>query len=962
MLCSSFGWHAPSSFCRRSATKGRRNSLRAAVLRMVSHQEENSGARTSKGYAKREERAIPSKVFYAKQRRDGGKNGKSDSRQQKFTTNVPTKRFNQRLDGMAKSIRPNNKREGIEIVNRMEKLVFDTMKEWEDTVANLQDLSDVIRPETKTFNILINAFGRSAYPDSALRAEQILSNMFKMQETHGYPHLAPDSFSFTAVISALSRWANRSRKNAREAAVRAMQLLSRMESMAEGGNRHVAPTAVTFNTVLDVLSKTGNMQDAKRAEALVERMQQLYDDRRNANARPSVISYNACMKAYARCAANGAEDAPDRAEELLQHMKNTGINADRITYTTLIDCYAKAATTRPGAAVRAEEILRDMTHLYAVSGNDAIRPDYLSYSAVIGAWARTATPDAASRANSLLVQMEALHAAGADGGISLAPSTVTYNSVLNAFARSGHPDAAQQAWDLLIKMQTLSKLEDRNVKCDTITFSTVIDAIAKTRADPERAEELFFRMEKQYEDTGDESFRPNSISLSSAVNAWAKSDRPDAASRALSFLDKAERIAYLRPNAIVYSTLLECLAKSRSRSAAKAAEDVLVRMERLYREGKKEARPDAAAYANLINAYTKSGHPNTTRRAMDLLNEAERQYSNGNEAMKPTLLLYSAVLQALAKSATIEGAENAEALLRRKLYFRSRPKMTTVCFNAVIDAHARSGGPDAAEKAEAILNEMIRRFEQGDIEVKPSVRSFNAVCLAWKNTKNDAKAPKRAEAVLKKMNDMYRASGDTSYKPDICTINTIIGSWSNMGTKEAAEKAMAFLLYAEGRQAVGDETMFPDRITFRTCVEAWAKSGDETALKKAMEVAKRMEASPYKPDLYTLHSLMMAYNSVHNSGEPQPPWRSSSKARAAEKYLITLLAAHEAGRADSDLVFLAYDIIIRAYEKNGSEKATNRAGELRNLKDEFCDTLKKKDGYDAVDRNKWNLSRRFRKT
>lgn len=864
---------------------------------------------------------------------------------------------------MGRSISSKHMKERIAIADEVEHLVFDALANWEKVSINntkVIDLSTVVRPETKTFNILINAIGRSSYLDSASRAEGVLRTMFDLEKAN-YTHIAPDSYTFTAVCGAWSRYANRSSRKARDAATNVMTLLLQMERLADQGNTVAKPTEVTYNTVLDVLSKTGRAKDAERGEQLLMKMEDISSD-----IKPSNITYNACLKAWAKCASRDVADAPDRAEALLEKMVDRGVEPDKITYTTIIDCWAKAAPNRPGAAERAEEILRTMTHIAAIDGKDEVRPDYWAYSAVIQAWARSPTPDAATRAKSLLLQMEALHSlAQAGQGIDIAPNTITYNTVLSAIARSGQTDAVQQAWDLLAKMEQLNKQGDRDVTIDTFTYTSLIDAMAKSNADPEEAEDLFFRMEEQYRATGDDSCRPNSVTLSSVCNAWARSGRSDAASRTLSLLDRAEKIDHLRPNAIVYSTLLDCLAKSRSKASTRAAEGVLDRMERLHQGGKDEARPDAAAYANLINCYTKSEHPGASRRALELLQDAERQYEKGNSSMKPTQLLYSAVLQALAKTSSVEGAEKAEELLRRKLYVRARPKMTTIHFNAVIDGWARAGVKHGPEKAESILDEMIRRFDQDDIEVKPSTRSFNAVMLAWKNSKDPA-APKRAEAVLKRMNEMYTQSGDGALKPDIVTINTLIGAWANQHTVEAAEKTNLFLLYAEGRQAVGDHLMAPNRITFRICIDAWIRSGDENALRKVLDITRRMEASSHKPDMYTLQQIMTLVNSSSTKSKPMPsPAHAHAKngtaaEKQAESFLANILKEHKECRVDGDLIELAYSILIRAYEGNEClENAKERAKELRQEREAF--QKQQRGDLDSANENAklWNLSRKF---
>ena len=257
---------------------------------------------------------------------------------------------------MGRSISSKNMKERIAIADEVEQLVFDALATWEKASLNntkVIDLSTVVRPETKTFNILINAIGRSSYLDSASRAEGVLRTMFDLEKASNYTHIAPDSYTFTGVIGAWSKYANRSSRKARDAATNVMALLSQMERLAERGNAAVKPTEVTYNTVLDVLSKTGSAKDAERGEQLLTRMEDV-----SSEVKPSNITYNACLKAWAKCASRDVVDAPDRAEALLKKMMSRGVEPDKITYTTLIDCWAKAAPNRPGAAERAEEILR----------------------------------------------------------------------------------------------------------------------------------------------------------------------------------------------------------------------------------------------------------------------------------------------------------------------------------------------------------------------------------------------------------------------------------------------------------------------------------------------------------------------------------------------------------------------------------------------------------------------------
>jgi chorismate mutase len=84
--------------------------------------------------------------------------------------------------------------------------------------------------------------------------------------------------------------------------------------------------------------------------------------------------------------------------------------------------------------------------------------------------------------------------------------------------------AAERAEVILNRMQELFESGNLDVKPDTICFSSVINAWARSRhrAAPQRAEAILNRMQELFE-SGNHDVKPNTICFNSVINAWAKS-------------------------------------------------------------------------------------------------------------------------------------------------------------------------------------------------------------------------------------------------------------------------------------------------------------------------------------------------------------------------------------------------------------------------------------------------------
>lgn len=691
--------------------------------------------------------------------------------------------------------------------------------------------------DTVSFNLVLSAWSRRCSIQAAKRADKLLQILLLQA-----PTLKADSYSYSAVLNAYAKSGGK-----RKAALRAEELLYQME------NSMRVETDICHNAVINCWSVSGDPDAGRRAQNWLTRLEE-----NKQNPTPTRISYNACIKAWAR-----SEDGAPKAHQLLQRMQSLGgpLSPDKISYSTCIDAYCKCTTGFVEAATKVEELLTQMEQ--ASPENEEMRPDVVAYTSVLYAYAKAGTDT--NRAMMLIERMQKY--------ANEQPNTTFLNTLLHLFAKARKPDYAET---LLVSMK-------QSGMADKISYTAVISAHANA-GNATRARELLRELQSLFKSSEEgDRFLPTTKTFASVLHAVAKGkdckgtdlNEVDSLLEQMNKLYKQTKSPELLPNTVLYSLVFLILSNSQNPSAPSRAEKLMARMREEKKNGNPHVRPDATTYAYLINTFTKSKVHNSVEMARAILQEVEEGYGKGDNELKPTKLLYSAVLQAHAKSASPEGADMAEELLQRtkdlfkqgKLY----AKPTALYYNAVMDAHARSRrGIAGALRAEELLNELEQRYRSGDVELAPTTRSYNAAILAWKNS-NSEDAPERAEALLKRMNEKY-GEGDQSCRPDRVTINSIIGVWAKCRRDGAPERAETFLKFMENLYyQAGDASFKPDSISFNTVIDAYALSSSENAAHRADALYNRMVSlhqsgdQELQPDIITLTSLRNAWERSHCS-------------------------------------------------------------------------------------------------
>ncbi|KAL7562038.1 hypothetical protein ACA910_011081 [Epithemia clementina (nom. ined.)] len=440
--------------------------------------------------------------------------------------------------------------------------------------------------------------------------------------------------------------------------------------------------------------QTKNARAATKAEEMVRRMWSLYENSGGADEfRPDLQCYNLWIHAVAksnhqtnhrqkRSSINNnnniIEDVDsfrvgERAELILQEMRDRGIEPNVVSYTTVMDAYANQARLGdPKAPAQAERVLFELLERSEYTSNLEATP--VTSDTVINAWAQQGTLEGAKKAQEILERLEAMSmTAGGSTSSSrrtstpLRPTAHSYATVIYAWANSGGgTDAAQKASAILDRLLHARRNSKDAVRPDTVIFNAAIAAWASS-GDPQcgtKADEILRQMQELHNDVYHDC-QPDVVTYNSVLSAWSRSGHINAAVQAERILKemilkrKEDPEKNPAPNVISYNTVLNAWSKSTLDGAQDRAETLLKFM---ARPDQSEIVPDLYSYSSVLNAIAKSKQPGKALRAKKLLDYMLDE-SSGIKHAELTPVPFNAVINAAAFSAVgTSDEEKREAL------------------------------------------------------------------------------------------------------------------------------------------------------------------------------------------------------------------------------------------------------------------------------------------------------------
>jgi hypothetical protein len=235
-----------------------------------------------------------------------------------------------------------------------------------------------------------------------------------------------------------------------------------------------------------------------------------------------------------------------------------------------------------------------------------------------------------------------------------------------------------------------------------------------------------------------------------------------------------------------------------------------------------------------------------------------------------------------------------------------------------------SSCPEAPAKAVAIFDRMVKAFQNGNMEARPTTVTFNTVLKAFsKSCTVNKDAIEQVEHFFQRIKAIQLEDGKPLLEPDTVSYSTLLDTWSKSVDKYAAERCERLLQALEQRCLTPHATMELNISYYNIWINALSRSGAKSAGTKAENILRRVEelqASGYniQPDLIT-------YNSILNA------WAKSSDLRAAsnaEALLGKMERLHEQNKLDFRPDSISYTTVINALAKSGEKDAASRAEKI----------------------------------
>ena len=463
----------------------------------------------------------------------------------------------------------------------------------------------------------------------------------------------------------------------------------------------IRPNIVVYTTIITALSRTTKMSNiAQRADALLKRM-------KDHDVQPDLVAYTAVLSCWSRTTSKVERNmSSKRTMELIDEIEEAYIQRRLekpipILYGTAIMAIARSFDRNADAI--AEGLLRRMYNNTA-SGRIVVQPTTSCWNAVIYAMGSNGK---AKQAEALLIEM--MERARQDGE-KVSPNIKTWGNVIRAYAQSGRSDAGVQANRIFEKLETEYQMRESNgdydcdnkddcIKPNFVCYTTVLQAWARGRAPQnvtiQEVNNILLKMETAFEQTGDESIRPNGFTYTIAMNAYCRHDPVNCGALAQNLVDRTVKlygkgVGFERPSLVVMNTLISCWATSQDPAGPTNAESIFRWMESQYKSGDESMKPDEVTFCNVMNAYANNAQNGGAARAQDIMDYIES-----------------------TSSASLKG--HAAELL------------TVQAYNVLIKAWGRSRTPESVDRADEILRQLERRWKEGEDRLKPDVTTYSSV-------------------------------------------------------------------------------------------------------------------------------------------------------------------------------------------------------------------------------------------
>uniref|UniRef100_A0A7S4S8Q9 Pentacotripeptide-repeat region of PRORP domain-containing protein n=1 Tax=Ditylum brightwellii TaxID=49249 RepID=A0A7S4S8Q9_9STRA len=202
---------------------------------------------------------------------------------------------------------------GIETAEKVENILTEMERMYRE------DGDILVKPSKRSYNAAFLAWRNSGVDEAPRRSIMLLSRMFRQYKEEKNLDLKPDTPTINAVMNV---WAA---SPIRGSAEKCEEFLHYMEKAYKAGDISLKPNRISFNTCINAWANResnglGGEDDdaivaAERANRVLNRMERWYDETRDMDMKPDIISYRTAAKAWGASKVNGSKE---KARSLMQ--------------------------------------------------------------------------------------------------------------------------------------------------------------------------------------------------------------------------------------------------------------------------------------------------------------------------------------------------------------------------------------------------------------------------------------------------------------------------------------------------------------------------------------------------------------------------------------------------------------------------------------------------------------------
>ncbi|GKY91703.1 hypothetical protein MPSEU_000142100 [Mayamaea pseudoterrestris] len=488
-----------------------------------------------------------------------------------------------------------------------------------------------------------NATSTRVLRRAADRVEELLQELLTI--------VSPDQVSLKTYNIALQAYANCATPRGE------CNYASKAETLLEKMKMYFSSQQLVESKLL-VLRTSAREQANLQGSACADRAQDLLNElivdtlKHENSTRILMEAHNLVLEAWSKC---GSEESVTNAETCLNYLKTTRadladsddddakqwFNAD--VYSNAILVWSKS--NQVSAAERCNELLQEMLrhHELKTLPKDS-EPSLIAFNGVILAYCRSGRFEEAEH---ILKVIESATKTCSN----LSADVVSYNTILNAYLRSSaiKEKVALEKIRRLVQYMEDNRYEKPYIRPNCFSYKVLFTAWLQSGEPmllPE-AENLLFLIVRLWK-AGDTSIDVNNFLFNKLINAYAKSQDPQATNKALKLLQQMKESQLNRPDIITYTSVLECLSNARQPSASDKAEELLQEVFALYEAtGQATDRPNVRTFTMAIATLAKN--QGNVLRTYELLQQLLQLYEKTKDPnLRPNTYPYNYVLNCAA--------------------------------------------------------------------------------------------------------------------------------------------------------------------------------------------------------------------------------------------------------------------------------------------------------------------------